>query len=780
MKFKMRNWQLSCVALVLLSACATDTGVTDGRRLLAEGRIEEGLARLERTARANPNDVVARNTWITQRESIVGNFLREADQLRLWGEFDAAEVAYRRALQVDKTSNAAQAGLDNNQRDRRLALQVREGEEAVQRGDLETAEKLARSVLGENASQRGARTLMKWVSERKGQIDTEGPVLTAGMNRRVSLEFREAPIRSVFEVISRESGINFAFDRDVRPDIRVTLFVRDSNLDDVIKLVLATNQLARKVMNENSILVYPNTPAKQREYVETVVRSFYLSNADVKQTAAMIRALVKTRDLFIDEKLNLVVMKDTPEAVRMAEQLVATQDLGEPEVMLEVEVLEVASSRIEEFGIRHPERINFGLLGGQNETQSIGQNGVTISTISAGTAPPLALLRPQQYKLFVANPAFALNLRQIDGSVNLLANPRIRVKNREKAKIHIGEKVPVITTTSTANVGVSSSVNYLEVGLKLDVEPNIHLEDDVGIKMQLEVSNILEQLNVGGTISYRLGTRNTATTLKLRDGETQVLAGLINDEERRAANKVPFLGNIPVLGRLFRTDNDQRGKTEIVLLITPRVVRNLMRPDTVAAQFSAGTDAAPGVAPLRIASTSPRSLSLTPSLGAVAGTPSTVQRMLPPGGLPAERAAPQESVMLTFGGPQQVAMGQEFSVLLGIPGANPGVAASVEVQFDPAVLQLAGSAAPAGPPGALGGAQASDGGRALIDVRGSTIAGAPSPTTEVRFRVIARTPQSTQIRVGDVNAVTNQGQAVLVVSPGAHTVNIVQSQGTGR
>ncbi len=767
----------SLIVVVLLAACATNTGVQDGKRLLSDGRLEEGLELLERTARENPSNATARNTWISQRETIVGNYLREGDQLRLWGDYEAADAAYRRALRFDRSSNVAQAGLDANTRDRRLAQQVRAGEEALQRGDVAGAEKLARGVLGENSTQRGARNLMKAVVERRGQEDSGTPVLKVGLDRKMTLEFREASIRSVFEVIARETGINFAFDRDVRPDIRVTIFVRDANLDDVIKLILATNQLSRKVLNENSILVYPNTPAKLREYQDTVVRSFYLAHADVKQTAAMIRALVKTRDLFIDEKLNLVVMKDTPEAVRFAEQLVATQDLGEPEVMLEVEVLEVAASRMQEFGIRYPERINFGLLGAPTNTQTIGQGGVIINTQIPGAPPPIAELLPRQYRTFIANPGFVLNLRQIDGSVNLLANPRIRVKNREKAKIHIGEKVPVITTTSTANVGVSSSVNYLEVGLKLDVEPNIYLEDEVGMKVQLEVSNILEQLNISGTIAYRLGTRNTATTLKLRDGETQVLAGLINDEERRAANRLPFLGDLPFLGRLFGSDNEQRGKTEIVLLITPRIVRNLARPETVAAQFAAGTDAAPGALPLRISATAPRSLELAASGSGGAG-PLPFIPQVPQRG---PRLGLADSMTLSLSGPPQSMMGQEFSISLGLPAVNQGVTATIELQYDPAVIHIAGSAAPRQlAPGSAPGTAIVDPGRAMIEVRGPNIAGGPPSSTEVRFRVVAKSPQATQIRVGDINAVNSTGQPIAVVPPIPHNLNVTQSPGAAR
>ena len=193
-----------------------------------------------------------------------------------------------------------------------------------------------------------------------------------------------------------------------------------------------------------------------------------------------------------------------------------------------------------------------------------------------------------------------MTLRQQDGVTSVLANPRIRVKNREKAKIHIGDRVPVITTTAAAAGGfVSESVSYLDVGLKLEVEPLIHLRDEVGIKVGLEVSNIVREIvsSTSNTRTYQVGTRNAATVLRLKDGETQILAGLISDEDRRTANRVPGLGNLPVLGRLFSDTHETRGKTEIVLLITPRLVRMLELPDNRVIEFSAGTEASTGASP---------------------------------------------------------------------------------------------------------------------------------------------------------------------------------------
>jgi general secretion pathway protein D len=209
-----------------------------------------------------------------------------------------------------------------------------------------------------------------------------------------------------------------------------------------------------------------------------------------------------------------------------------------------------------------------------------------------------------------------LNLKNQVGDGNMLANPRIRVKNREKAKIHIGDKLPVFTTTSTANVGVAASVAYLDVGLKLDVEPNVYLDDEVGIKVGLEVSSIVKEIaGPSGSLAYQIGTRTAATMLRLKNGETQVLAGLISDEERSSANRLPGLGAVPVLGRLFSSQSDSKNKTEIILLITPHIVRNLSQPQSVGENVPAGSDNSVGFRPaLQLKKAQPRALSMSSNL----------------------------------------------------------------------------------------------------------------------------------------------------------------------
>jgi len=415
------------------------------------------------------------------------------------------------------------------------------------------------------------------------------------------------------------------------------------------------------------LLVYPNTPAKAKDYQELMMRSFYLANADVKQISNMVKALVKTKDMYVDEKLNVLVIRDTPEAVRVVERLIANQDLAEPEVMLEVEVLEVATSLLTQLGIRWPTQ----------SSASVGGAG------GAGTLtlPELRSRSASMVRLSVTDPLLIANLQEQVGKSNLLANPRIRVKNREKAKIHIGDKVPVITSTTTATGVISESVNYLDVGLKLDVEPSVFLEDDVGIKVGLEVSSIAQQIrSASGTVTYQLGTRNASTVLRLKDGETQVLAGLINDEDRRIADSVPGIGDLPLVGRLFSSHNNTQTKTEIVLLITPRILRNIARPELRFEEFPSGTEAVIGAPPLVLQS-------LSPTEGGVPAPAAEPKQgdATPASSAPGAKPAP---VKVALQAPAQLALGQEFTIQLTIEAAAGLKNGSFDIAYDPSRLQF--------------------------------------------------------------------------------------------
>lgn len=646
-----------CLAVVLLTGCAAQRAYKEGKGLIEQGNVEEGLAKIEQASALDPANKEYRLAFYRSRDTVTFQILAQADVARDKGKWEEAEASYQRVLKVNPGNPRAQAGVDSIVAERRHQLLMREAEEAFNKDDGQgLALQTVLKILSENPAHRGALALRRSIDAKSAKTSTLPFALKSALKKPITLEFRDAGLQTVFEMISKSAKINFLFDKEVRQDMRTTLFVRDAYIEDVIRFILVTNQLESKALNENTLLIYPNTPQKLRDFQELAVKSFYLSNADAKQTAGLIKTMVKTKDIFVDEKFNMLVMRDTPQAIRMAEKLIASQDLMSPEVVLEVEVLEVSSNILRELGIRYPDQISYSLVG------------------AAGTAGSMTLsefnnINARMVRVAITNPALVITLKNQEGNSNLLANPRIRVKNREKAKIHIGDKVPVITSTSTATGIVGESVNYLDIGLKLDVEPTVYLNDEVGIKVGMEVSNIVREIRSStGTLTYQVGTRNAATTLQLKDGETQILAGLISDEDRKTATKVPGLGHLPIVGRLFSNDNDTVSKTEVVLLITPHIVRNLVRTEGQNEEFMSGTEAVVGAPLMQLRS------------GEVHATKSDRPT-------PAAHETPATQAQLTMQVPPQAILGSEFQVALNL-AASAVQRTAFDLVFDPSLIQV--------------------------------------------------------------------------------------------
>jgi general secretion pathway protein D len=598
------NKALIVATLVLtLAGCASDRAFREGERLLAQGQTEAGMRQLGQALKEEPSNVQYRTAYIQAREAQLVRLFAAADAALQAGRDDVAEARYRDALKLDAENPRVRAGLVLVETLRSNRVLIKDAGNALKKGEAEKARNLLRTVLAREPANADALALMKQAEEKIGKPrGAESPKLAAIYRRPVTLQFRDAPVRSIFDALSRQSGLNFVFDKDVRTDARLTIFASDTPIVDALDMLLKTGQLAKKVLSDNTLLIYPALPAKLREYQELVVKGFFLSNTDAKQMVNLVRSMAKTRDVYIDEKLNLLVIRDTPEAVRLVEKLVNLADRPEPEVMLEVEILEVKRTRLQELGIQYPNQ--FSVLTPEVIPQTtVGIGGVIVTESVPRSVLTIESLRNLTRADIAVSPNPALNVRKDTGDVNILANPRIRVKNREKAKIHIGDKVPVITSNVTSTGVTSESVSYLDVGIKVDFEPQVHLEGDVGIKVGLEVSNIVQQVKTStGTLVYQLGSRNANTVLRLKDGETQVLAGLISDEDRSGASKVPGLGDLPLLGRLFANQRDELSKTEIVLLITPRIIRNIERPELADSEFFGGTESAASDQSMRLRS----------------------------------------------------------------------------------------------------------------------------------------------------------------------------------
>jgi general secretion pathway protein D len=640
---------------LLLAGCAGQMAYRDGRELVAQDQVEAGLLKLQEAVAAEPGNAQYKAAWLQTRERAVLRYLEQAERYEADNMPDLALQQYRRVLGIDPKNVKARAGVAKLEAVPRQAKMRAEAAAAIEGKQYDVARQRLSAILTERPGDEAAAAMLRDLTEKTAPPPVESGLARA-FRQPISIEFRDAPLRQIFEIIARRSGLNFVFDKDVKADTKASVFLKNSTVESAIYFLLVTNQLEQQVMDANTILIYPNVAAKQKEYQEMVVKTFFLSNADAKSLANTLKTILKTRDVVVDEKLNLLIVRDTPEAIRLAERLVALQDVPEPEVMLEVEILEVKRTRLLDLGIDWPTSLTLSPL-----------------TTSGGTAVTLSDLQGlNKTRLGISSVSATVNANQTDTDANLLANPRIRVRNKEKAKVVIGDKVPVISASITSGTSTvsSESVSYIDVGLTLNAEPTIYLNNDVAIRMSLEVSNLVSSITTtSGTVAYQIGTRQVSTMLQLKDGENQVLAGLINNEDRSSGSKVPGLGELPVLGRLFGTTSDDKQKTEIVLSITPHLVRNIQRPQAAESEFSAGTESNFRRRP----DLSARAAAQLPGTPAQAVTPGVTMQARP--GMSALPAAPSQSPSQAYSQLQSQSQAQA-QAQMGAQGAASGDAAA--------------------------------------------------------------------------------------------------------
>ena len=671
-------WTPVCVAaltIAILAGCASLSARQRAGEALQRNDYEGAIATLEAELAARPGDTDTRLMLRTVREEFANRLISQAAVERAAGRFDAAESILNRAVELRAGDERARTLLLEVQRDRRAATTLEEARDLASKGRTEQALSAVESGLKEHPRSPALLALQRELEFLIRRSSSASPALIEA--RPVSLDFRDANLLMVFEAITRGTGINVIVDKDVRPELRTTIFLRDAKVEDAIDVIASTNQLTKKVLNPNTILVYPNTPEKAREYQDLMVRAFYLTSVDVKTAAQLLRTTLRIREPFIDEKLNLIVLREPPETIRLAERLLALHDQTDAEVMLEVEVLEVSSTKLTDLGIQYPDLISFSVLP------------------STGTGLTLDDLRNISSSRIGVSPAprITVNLRKELGDSTVLANPRIRTRNREKARVLIGDKLPIVTSTATSTGFVSESIQYLDVGLKLEVEPTVSLDDEVTIRVNLEVSSLAREIRTaGGSLAYQIGTRSANTVLRLRDGEMQLLAGLISNTERRNSTRVPGLGDIPVAGRLFSNQRDDGQRTEIVLSITPRIIRNVRRPDIGFSEFWSGTEAQLRSRPLTASGSSSNSPAGTSLVSTAAPTASLAIAGLPPPAPPPAIAPPGPVGTLSWQGAPAPRVGEPFSlpIVLNVDAGLKGI--ELTVQFDNKLLELINTA----------------------------------------------------------------------------------------
>lgn len=513
-----------------------------------------------------------------------GASLRAGQKAEDLQDYDQAVVAYSKALKEHPDSREAHIALDRAKlraaqdhfsRGRRLQSTGRLDEALVElqlaselnpgSGDIDQLLRDVRTQLRTKvAVGREGKTQLESLIDRSRDLPTIGSTLPADVRLPSSLTFRDASSRDVYTAMARLANLNVVFDPQFR-DQPVTLDLRNASLEDALASVSQATRSFYRVSAQRTLTVIPDTAAKRREYEEEIVRTFYLSNADLKETIDLLRIVIDSRRIAPVTATNALSIKDTPERIAAAGKLISAIDKARPEVVIDVELLEVDRTRLKEYGLQIASKGSPGIDG----QVDVNQNDLTLRDLRNLT----------QAGVYLTNlPGLFYRVLKSDSNTRTLANPQLRTSEGVAAQARFGERVPVPVTTFSplAGGGVSqqpiTSFNYENIGVNIDITPRTHHDDEVSLALKIEVSSISGS-GFGGLPTF--GNRAISTVIRLRDGETNLLAGLIRDDERRVLDGVPGLSDLPVVGRLFAHSRKETQETDIVLTLTPHIIRVL-------------------------------------------------------------------------------------------------------------------------------------------------------------------------------------------------------------
>jgi general secretion pathway protein D len=531
------------------------------------------------------------------------NQARQAEQL---AEYDLAIARYSRILRDDPDNIAARQGLDRAKlraaeehylNGRRLASQGRYEDALLElqvaaelnpaNGDAARQLQNVRVALRQQLNaETGGQTELQNLLARTQDLAPAGPALP---DITLDADIRtggQATTRAVYQMLAELTGLSVTFDPQVQ-DVPARL-----SLNRGLPLAAALDAIGRAtgtfhmVTAPNAILVAPDNPVVRREYVDDVVRQFTIQNADLKETMDALRIVADVRYVAPVTGTNSILVRDTPDRMRVIGRFIAAFDKAPPEVVVNVEVLEVDRTKLLEYGLQLASPGSEGIAG----SADVNREGLTLQALRA----------LGQADVFMANiPALYYRLLKTDTNTRTLANPHLRMTDGTTGIAEFGQRIPVPTlrvapiTQGGLEIQPQTQFNYESIGVNIGITPRTHPNDDITLNLEIELSS-LGPPGFDGLPTF--GSRTVKTSIRLRDGETNILAGLIRQDERTERHTIPGLGDIPVLGQLFGRTNREAEQTDVVIMLTPHIIRVLDLSEEDLRPLRLPSDGAGGVA----------------------------------------------------------------------------------------------------------------------------------------------------------------------------------------
>lgn len=662
-----------------------------GDQHLAQGNWEEATLAYKQALKDDPFDSGLNSKYSLARERAAAAHEERGRTLLKERQLESAIEEFKRAMTLEPASTEHQSGLVEALRLKDARDQAKEAEKLAQLGRSEDAlHTYEKAVELDPALSQALEGIAKLTEEHHAQArdDRQG--------QPVTLHFRNAGLKEVLEGLGKAGGINVTFDKDVRND-PVSISIQDTPFEEALGLILNSNNLFLRKISPELILISPNTKQKQEQYQDLMVRTFYLSSAKAKDMLVLLKSMLDSKRMHANEQVNAIVIRDQPDKLQMAERIIAANDRPEAEVLFDVEVLEVNRTVNQTYGLNYPKQAGAGLV-------PPGFTGPLLADPQQFTYRQLTSLGPDSYVFKLPTTVLLDFFKQISDAKTLAA-PKIRVVNNKKAEINIGDKQPILLSTTNVLPGQAAtgavpttstvtSIEFRDTGVKLTVEPSIRLANELTLKMKIEVIRIGDKVVLQQSPlieQFRFGNRSAETILNIRDGETIVLGGLIQEEDRKTRVTMPWIGDLPFIGNLLSSFKTERVTTEVILTITPHIVQSTIPTSLDNQAFWSGTEFLYGNVPMfssPVRKTSSqggplRSASLIP-LQAGQGRATGSEGSLSTQSRPAKELAqlsiqPAESA---------VASGKEFSIDLTAAQLQGFRDGTLRLDYDPQILEF--------------------------------------------------------------------------------------------
>lgn len=671
------------VAAVTLSGCAALRAYRNGERAAASGDWDTAVVYYRRALQEAPGKPEYK---IALERAMLQASLIHLSQARVYEEKDelsAAVIEYRKAAELDTTNQQASenaARLEATLRDRMEASRPKPPVEAMR----------------EEARRQGAP-----------------PLLNPASREPLELRFTNASTQDILNFIGANAGINVLYERDFRPQ-PFTINLVGVTLEEALNYLMTTNQLWYKVLNQNTIMIIPDTPQKRLQHEEQVVRTFYLSNSDPQELSQMLTQVLRVQgaaqpSVLPNKTANTITVRGTAGVVNIMERIIQANDRPRAEIVVDIEILEVNRTRAKTYGL-NLSQYSIGTIFSPETRPSDDSNPLfNLNTISQGISTA---------DFYLSVPQAVVNFLESDDQTKLIAKPQLRGAEGQKLTLNLGDEIPVPSTVFTplaaggATANPLTSFQYRPIGVNVEMTPRVTYENEIILELTLETSTLGGNIDIAGQALPTFGSRKVVTKLRLREGESNLLAGLLREDDRKTLRGFPGIMRLPVFRQLLSDNDTSVEQTDIVMLLTPRIVRthNLTQENFSpvyigtsqnlglggpAPLIAAPPEQPPPAEPGAVAPGAPR---LPEGTSPIPGFTTEPPRQ-PPQVAPAPPTTPTEppqpppptaaaQVLVTPPGPELRMGGGPYTVPISIAGASRLSTVSLTVTYNPAVLRV--------------------------------------------------------------------------------------------